>query len=100
MIVNSIFSYKLSFIPSFTNFNFLYMKFIISDIFIYGYFVHGLSYRCIHDQLKSYGRVFCLESQKIDGTEYLRGSTDFEIFFILLNLEAWNLAGLYKIEYK
>ena len=36
----------------------------------------------------SYGRVFCLESQKIDGTEYLRGSTDFAIFFILLNLEA------------
>ena len=35
-----------------------------------------------------YGRVFCLESQKIDGTEYLRGSTDFAIFFILLNLEA------------
>ena len=28
----------------------------------------------------SYGRVFCHESQKIDGTEYLRGSTDFAIF--------------------
>ena len=48
----------------------------------------------------SYGRIFCLESQKIDGTEYLRGSTDFAIFFILLNLEAWNLVGVYKIENK
>ena len=48
----------------------------------------------------SYGRVFCLESQKIDGTEYLRGSNDFAIFFILLNLEAWNMAGVYKIENK
>ena len=35
----------------------------------------------------SYGRVFCLESQKIDGTE-LRGSTDLAILFLLLNLEA------------
>ena len=32
----------------------------------------------------SYGRVFCLESQKIDGTEYLRGSTDFAIFFYII----------------
>ena len=39
-------------------------------------------------------------SQKIDGTEYLRGSTDLAIFFILLNLEAWNLAGVNKIENK
>ena len=43
----------------------------------------------------SYGRVFCLESQKIDGTEYLRGPTDFAIFLffflLLLNLkpEIW-----------
>ena len=36
----------------------------------------------------SYGRVFCLESQKIDGTEYLIGSTNLAIFFLLLNLEA------------
>ena len=36
----------------------------------------------------SYGRVFCLESQKLDGTEYLRGSTDLAIYFKLLNLEA------------
>ena len=35
----------------------------------------------------SYGRVFCLESQKIDGTEYLRGSTDLAILILLLNLE-------------
>ena len=48
----------------------------------------------------SYGRVFCLESQKIDGTEYIKGSTDFAIFFLLLNLEAWNLVGVYKIENK
>ena len=48
----------------------------------------------------SYGRVFCLESQKIDGTEYLRGSTDLAILFLLLNLEAWNFAGVYKIENK
>ena len=34
----------------------------------------------------SYGRIFCLESQKIDGTE-LRGSTDLAIIFLLLNLE-------------
>ena len=47
-----------------------------------------------------YGRIFCLESQKIDGTEYLRGSTDLAIFFILLNKEDWNLAGVYKIENK
>ena len=33
----------------------------------------------------SYGRVFCLESQKIDGTEYLiRRSTDFAIFFFYI----------------
>ena len=48
----------------------------------------------------SYGRIFCLESQKIDGTEFLRGSTDFAIFLILLNLEALNLAGVYKTENK
>ena len=48
----------------------------------------------------SYGRVFCLESQKIDGTEYLRGSTDLAITFLLLNLQAWNLAGVYKMENK
>ena len=42
----------------------------------------------------SYGSIFCLESQKIDGTEYLRGSTYFAIFLLLLNLEAWNLAGI------
>ena len=29
------------------------------------------------------GRVFCHESQKIDGTEYLRESTDF-VFFIYI----------------
>ena len=45
----------------------------------------------------SYGRVFCLESQKIDGTEYLRGSTDLAILFLLLNPEAWNFAGVYTI---
>ena len=33
----------------------------------------------------SYGRVFCLEFQRIDGTEYLRGSTDLAILFLLLN---------------
>ena len=48
----------------------------------------------------SLGRVFCLECQKIDGTEYLWGSNDFAIFFRLLNLEAWNLAGVYKIDNK
>ena len=47
-----------------------------------------------------YGRIFCLESQKIDGTEYLRGSTDLAISFLLLNLEAWNFEGVYKIENK
>ena len=47
-----------------------------------------------------YGRIFCLESQNIDGTEYLMGSTDIAISFILLNLEAWNLVGVYKIENK
>ena len=47
-----------------------------------------------------YGHIFCFESQKIDGTEYLRGSTHFAIFFILLNLEAWNLTGVYTIENK
>ena len=36
----------------------------------------------------SYGRVFCLESRKIDGTEFLlSGTTDLAIF-LLLNLEA------------
>ena len=48
----------------------------------------------------SYSRIFCLESEKIDGTEYLRGSTDFAIFSILLNLEAWNLVCVYKTENK
>ena len=47
-----------------------------------------------------YGRIFCLESQKIDGTEYLRGSTDLAILFLFLNLEPWNFAGVYKIENK
>ena len=27
-----------------------------------------------------YGRIFCLEFQKIDGTEYLMGSTELAIF--------------------
>ena len=27
-----------------------------------------------------YGRIFCLEIQKIDGTEYLMGSTELAIF--------------------
>ena len=45
----------------------------------------------------SYGRIFCLESQKIDGTQYLRGSTDLAILFLLLNLEARNFAGVYEI---
>ena len=48
----------------------------------------------------SRGRVFCLESQKIDGTEYLRGSTDMAIFFLFMNLEAWNLVSVYKIQNK
>ena len=48
----------------------------------------------------SYGRIFCLESQKIDGTEYLSGSTELAILFLLLNLESWNFAGVYKIENK
>ena len=48
----------------------------------------------------SYGRVFCLESQKIDGTEYSSWSTELAILFLLLNLETWNLAGVYKIENK
>ena len=47
-----------------------------------------------------YGRIFCLEFQKIDGTEYLMGSTELGIFWKLLNLEAWNLVGVYKIENK
>ena len=47
-----------------------------------------------------YGRIFCLESQKIDGTEYLRGSTEFAIFLIFFNLEAWSLASVYTIENK
>ena len=47
-----------------------------------------------------YGRIFCLEFQKIDGTEYLMGSTELAIFWKLLNLEAWNLVGVYKIENK
>ena len=40
--------------------------------------------------LLSYAHLFCLESQKIEGTEYLRGSSDLAIFFflLLLNLEA------------
>ena len=45
----------------------------------------------------SFGRVFCLESQKIDGTEYLRGSNDFAIFFYIIEpIEA----GVYQIENK
>ena len=48
----------------------------------------------------NYGRIFCLESQKINDTEYLRGSTDLAILFLLLNLEAWNFAGVYKIKNK
>ena len=45
-----------------------------------------------------YGRIFCLEIQKIDGTEYLMGSTELAIFWKLLNLEVCNLVGVYKIE--
>ena len=47
-----------------------------------------------------YGRIFCPEFQKIDGTEYLMGSTELVIFWKLLNLEACNLVGVYKIENK
>ena len=45
-----------------------------------------------------YGRIFCLEFQKIDGIEYLMGSTELAIFWKLLSLEACNLVGVYKIE--
>ena len=44
----------------------------------------------------NYGCVFCLESQKTDGNRILTGTTNFAIF-LLLNLEAWNSAGVYKI---
>ena len=47
-----------------------------------------------------YGRIFCLESQKIDDTEYSMGSTELAIFWKLLNLEACYLVGVYKIENK
>ena len=47
-----------------------------------------------------YSHIFCLEFQKIDGTEYLMGSTELAIFWKLLNLEACNLVGEYKIENK
>ena len=47
-----------------------------------------------------YGRIFCLEFQKIDGTEYLMGSTELAISWKLVNLEAWNLVDIYKIENK
>ena len=46
----------------------------------------------------SHGRVFCLESQKIDGTEYLRGSTDLAIFLYYWTYTPF--AGVYKIENK
>ena len=36
----------------------------------------------------SYGRVFCLVSQKIDGTEYLGDRPTLRFFYLLLNLEA------------
>ena len=45
-----------------------------------------------------YGRIFCLEIQKIDGTEYFMGSTELAIFWKLLNQEVYNLEGAYKIE--
>ena len=41
-----------------------------------------------------YGRIFCLEFQKIDGTEYLMGSTELAIFWKLLNLEPWNFVRM------
>ena len=47
-----------------------------------------------------YGRIFCLEFQKIDGTEYFMGSTELAIFWKLMNLEPWKLVGVYKIENK
>ena len=31
-----------------------------------------------------YGRIFCLEFQKIDGTEYLMGSTELAIFLKII----------------
>ena len=31
-----------------------------------------------------YGRIFCLEFQKIDGTEYLMGSTELAIFWKII----------------
>ena len=43
-------------------------------------------YKKLHQSMTSlsYGRIFCLESQKIDSTEYLRGSKDFAIFFYII----------------
>ena len=68
------------------------------DVLLMIAFWYNFFYYLQHDQLKL-RPCFLPESQKIDGTEYLRESTDLAIFFyILLNLEAWNLAGLYKIE--
>ena len=39
----------------------------------------------------SYGRVFCLGSQKIDGTEYLRGSNDCDFFLYVYIIEPRSL---------
>ena len=44
----------------------------------------------------SYGRVFCLESQKIDGTEYLRGRPDrptLRFFFYIIELKSLKFGG-------
>ena len=71
-----------------------------SNVFAFIIIIIGcLTGNIIHDQLKlrSY---FLPWVSKIDGTEYLRGSTDLAILFLLLNLEVWNFAGVYKIENK
>ena len=47
-----------------------------------------------------YGRIFCLEIQKIDGTEYLNGIDRIGDFLKIIEPRSLqlNLEGLYKIE--
>ena len=43
----------------------------------------------------SYGRVFCLESQKMDGTEYLKGIDRLSDIFFFIEPRSLNQVSLF-----
>ena len=72
-----------------------------SNVFAFIIIIIGcLTGNIIHDQLKLRPCFLPWVSKNRRYWILIRGSTDLAILFLLLNLEAWNFAGEYKIENK